>query len=477
MGRYTDLPASARRNLDEGIRLHEAAMTSVDWDAMIVKARELLRSASRSSRGSMLPHYHLGISYHSTQLFDESEKWLSTAVERAPDFYEAKAALAHVNLVLIDFGAALALSEEALKLCDSYRPAIEAKVVSLVRLERYEEAKSFLAGMPALPAPAEESAAAEDGPKPGKTRDGGEEETGTSKAGKKPEDLLVTLKRKLDLQLEGPAWDSRHVAESENYRVLTPISQELADGLSRRAELIHAVYKESFPRIKTPDRKYDVWVYPDEDSYLASGAPEATLGYYDMLFRRLVMYFDAAEPQAVYGVLQHEAFHQYLHDYLELAPSWFNEGLGDYYAGFELRFEGGREKLRPGPNAGRLAAVRVALANRLCPPAKSLMLMSQTYMYSEAEIHYPQSWALIYFMAEGERVLDSMYAQRPGKRGFATDPVKRQEVPDYMKVLRAYFVALRSGKNRVQAYNGTFGKLDMDEFDRHWRVFIGSLRS
>jgi hypothetical protein len=299
------------------------------------------------------------------------------------------------------------------------------------------------------------------------------EDTDQQKA-KKREEFLALLEHRVASQLEGPTRASKHVSESKHYRVLTPVSKKFAEDISHRAELVHAVYKKAFPRIKKPDRKYDVWAYPDETSYLAAGAPEQTLGYYDRLFRRLVIFHDDESPNLVYETLQHEAFHQYLDDYLDLAPSWFNEGLAEYFAAFEYHVKGRREELKPSLNKERLIQMQALLRSRECPPASRLMLMSQSAMYENAHVHYPQSWAMIYFMAHGKSFLERQRSRSSGgrKSGFKFTPDKRKKAPDYMKVLRSYFKALRTKKNFVEAYYSTFGKLDMRQFDMHWRQFV-----
>jgi tetratricopeptide (TPR) repeat protein len=428
LGSYSGLAKSAREAIARGVRLHEEAMTSKDWDRMIVAARKLLQSAAKGSKGCTLAQYHLGRSYQTTMLFKDAERWLQEAADGNPGFYEARVALAQVKFITKKLDAALSLSEEALKLCPTYFPGIEAKAGSLIRLNRLGEARDFLQGL-----------------------------TDPAAAGEK--ESLGRLKEKLARAIDGPGWSPAFTTASANYKVLTSVSQEFADEVSHRVELIHSIYRRIFPDIEKPARQYEIWVYPDQESYLKAGAPQGTAGYYDPLFRKLVL-FRSTGADDTFTVLQHEAFHQYLHDYLEIAPSWFNEGLGDYFGAYEYYRDKGREYLRPRPSPGRLAALKAALGNGTCSPLANLMQMGQERMYSRAGVHYAQAWSLIYFIVEGDK-------QEPK---FATSAPRK-----YVKTLQAYFAAMRAGKNMIEAFHLTFGRLDFKKFEEEWLGYVSGL--
>jgi hypothetical protein len=427
---YAGLSEAVQQSMARADRLFQEAMTAIDWDARIVASRKLLVSAVGKSKGCTLPQYRLGVSYFQTMLFDEAERWLKKAVDGNAGFYEAKVALARVKILTKDLDAALSLSEGALSTCGSYRPALEVKAQSLILLDRLDEARAFLERIP-IPA--------------------------------KPDDEwkpLAELEGKLVRTLQGPDWTPRFVAESENYRAFTDLSRAFAEEVCHRSEFIHKVYRRIFPEIAKPKRKYEIWVYPDLESYAKAGAPGNTSGYYDRLFRRLVLFRDAA-PEKTFTTLQHEAFHQYLDDYLEIAPSWFNEGLGDYFGAYEYTRTQGREQLSSRPNTGRLGVIQAAIRKGVYTPLPALMQMSQTQMYDRAGIHYPQSWSIIYFILEG---------------GSREARIGASQTRNYRRTLEAYFKVLRAGRNMIQAYHQTFGKLDMKKFEEEWRDFIVNLQ-
>ncbi|MGH2627972.1 MAG: DUF1570 domain-containing protein, partial [Anaerolineales bacterium] len=168
-------------------------------------------------------------------------------------------------------------------------------------------------------------------------------------------------------------------------------------------------------------------------------------------FRKLVIYKHPKLEDTLI-TLYHEAFHQYLQDYLDAAPQWFNEGLGDYFGAFQYVKRGAEELMYPRPNLGRLRYVQSAIAVKRCPPASELMVMSQREMYNPqmAGIHYAQAWAMIYFMLDGNK-------------------------PQYRNVLVSYFKTLTKGKDIHEAYQSTFGRLNMAKFDEEWKGYIANL--
>ncbi len=108
----------------------------------------------------------------------------------------------------------------------------------------------------------------------------------------------------------------------------------------------------------------------------------------------------------------------------------------------------------PRPHPVRVSWAQFAIRTNKCPPAADLLVMSQREMYSKdpemMSIHYAQAWAIIYFIFEGNK-------------------------PQYRSVLMSYFKLLHKGQDRHQAYQATFGKLDMERFDKEWKGFTRGL--
>ena len=81
-------------------------------------------------------------------------------------------------------------------------------------------------------------------------------------------------------------------------------------------------------------------VCKDQAQYHSYGGPGGSAGYWSSRDEELVIFDDKAGGGRAdtWAVLNHEAFHQYIfYFYGELAPhSWYNEGTGDFYAGYYL---------------------------------------------------------------------------------------------------------------------------------------------
>ena len=413
-----ELPGDARKSLEEAVEAFKKADEAKEGQNLISKALTKLKSAGQKAPKSPLPLYYLGILYQWKKNYPEAKRVLEKALKLNPTFHEAIVELADVHVWQKDLKGSLPLYDDALKLQPTYRAGLERKGITLLRLGKLSEAKNTLL----------------QAQKPD------------------PNPFLTRTILEIDVEMKGPDWLETFTRETENYRVFTPVSQDFANEIGARAELIRRAYNKIFPGVDKPDRKYPIWVYRDAESYHRAGGPMAAGGHYAPHLRKLVL-FKYPSKETTFLVLNHEAFHQYLHDYLDLAPQWFNEGLGDYFGPYEYVREGKREFMVSRPNKGRLDNVQEALRQKMCPPASELMLMSQQEMYrpSMAAIHYAQAWAMMYFMIEGKK-------------------------PEYKNLLINYFGALRKGLDLDEAYKTTFGRIDMAKFDKEWKGFVMGLK-
>src|SRR5262249_39730194 len=98
-----------------------------------------------------------------------------------------------------------------------------------------------------------------------------------------------------------------------------------------------------------------VRVCKNKEQYVQYGGDQKTGGYFSALEEELVIFDDKQDQGRDYtwGVLNHEGFHQYIHAFFgNLSPhSWYNEGTGDYYFGFEFNLK--TKKFTPKTNVGR----------------------------------------------------------------------------------------------------------------------------
>ncbi|MFQ5654671.1 MAG: DUF1570 domain-containing protein [Planctomycetota bacterium] len=409
------LTETQAKELREGIAAFERAKKALQASHLLKRAVRELDEARRKAPKSPLPVYYLGIAHQYRMDFKKARKALEKSIKLAPDFYEAHVELGDVCVWERDLEGAIPHYDRALDTYAYYHYGLQRKATVLIQLGRFQEASPILDRAMEV---------------------------------EKTEDL-GRLRKMLDDVINGYSWSETYVSETQNYRIKTPVSQEFADEISKRAELIRRLYDRAFPDIRKPDRKYEIVVHASKGDYHDAGGPPMAGGHYDPFFRRLVLFrYDDIDDTLL--VLNHEGFHQYLADYLPRAPQWFNEGLADFFGPSEYIRQGGKDRMRIRPNPWRLDAIKQLIRHNRCPPATELMTMTQQEMYDPkmAGIHYAQAWAIVHYCMEGQR---------------------------YRKTLQSYFKQLRKGKGLDEAFRRTFGRLDMERFERDWRNHISGL--
>jgi len=413
-----DLTPTARAAAEEAIKTYKDAEQAKEGRPKAVrKALEALRQAAQKAHKSPVPLYWLGRGYQVIRKFSDAKGVLEKAIKMNPKFHEAVTELADVHVWQKEYQKSLGVYEQALSLSPNYLQAVEGRAMAFIRLGRFAEAKPYLEQAEKI--------------KPSKNR--------------------KFLMKALEVEMKGPGWAKTYTAETEDYTVLTSVSQEYAQQIAFHAKMIRRAYDQVFKDVKKPDRKFPIWVYEDHAAYLKAGSPPGTGGYYNTFLRKLVL-FRRPKMDDTLQTLYHEALHQYLHDYLEAAPQWFNEGLGDFFGAYRYVEQSNRKEMVPRPAPDRLPFIKKAIQAGVCPPASKLMLMSMQEMYNPRMIgvHYSQAWAMVYFMLEG-----------PNR--------------NYKKTLLDYYKELTKGKDSLEAFDATFGKINMDRFDKDWKGFIKDL--
>jgi hypothetical protein len=208
-----------------------------------------------------------------------------------------------------------------------------------------------------------------------------------------------------------PGW--KH-SKTEHYVVLYDKSVDFTNpGLIARIgnqlEKIRAqVYEPMFPAARPVTALSIVKVTQDRQQYLAYNAPEGSAGYWSWPSRELVFYCEPGSRAGVdltLDVLNHEGFHQYIFYAVgQVSPhSWFNEGHGDFFAGYNLS-EG---KFKQGKFAWRQPVIQEAIENRTYVPLDKFLTFTQAEYYRRGQDkvkgesvrqNYAQGWSLIYFL-------------------------------------------------------------------------------
>jgi tetratricopeptide (TPR) repeat protein len=269
----------------------------------------------------------------------------------------------------------------------------------------------------------------------------------------------------------GPGWAKEYVAVTDHYRVMTDVSQEYADLMAERLELIYAEYDRQFSYSKTGERKtrgkklvFPVLVFEKREDYVkwftrvlkSPQLAKQTGGVYVSMVKHLV-FFKGKTFDDTQLVAWHEAFHQYLDHYIARAPHWFNEGQGEYF-GASVLPEGKKRVLVGQSNSWRLGALAGMLRSGRLPAAEVLIQRpANVFMgmgpkrdprYGGKKANgpgenYAASWALVHFFIEGQR--------------------GRHE-----KSFLNYFRALSDGMNHANAFEKAFKNVKWERFNDAW---------
>ena len=109
-------------------------------------------------------------------------------------------------------------------------------------------------------------------------------------------------------------------------------------------------------------------------------------------FYEVVTYQDAN----LWRVLAHEGFHQFIGYELGLQiPTWLNEGTAQY---FETSFITGSHFNVGQVSRNKLLYAQALILNKKGPPIAQLVTWDQATFYANANVAYPMSWALVYYL-------------------------------------------------------------------------------
>jgi len=204
-----------------------------------------------------------------------------------------------------------------------------------------------------------------------------------------------------------------------------------------------------------------VRVCKDREEYMRYGGSPSTGGYWNWVEQELVIYDDKNNQGTAYtwGVLNHEAFHQYIfYFYGNLSPhSWYNEGTGDYYFGFEYK----NGKYKEGPSRERQHTLVDLIGSNRYVPLRDFVKWSKSQYYGnntgngrgggrvEGYEAYAQGWSLIWFLRTGA--------------GKAKGWQKSWET-----ILPKYLDTLLDTGSTKKAVEAAYADVDWDAFEASW---------
>lgn len=295
-----------------------------------------------------------------------------------------------------------------------------------------------------------------------------------------------------------PGW---WLHETPNYFILTDSrAKDFIEELGDRLEAIRAVYETDYPytmarsyerpgesRPETeegeegadddeePDRSTSagrnsfelsrtsvVRVCSDSEMYHEYGGPYGSAGYWSSYHQELVVYDDqkGGGRGDTWSVVNHEAFHQYIfYFYGNIAPhSWYNEGTGDFYAGYEYNTK--RKRFTLTPFDWRKSLAKDCIRQKKFAPLREFVRWTQREYYGSNQYglgggeNYALGWSFIWFLRTGK------------EKAKGWDPA-------WDGILDTYLAELANSGNLDKAVDAAFAGVDWEKLQETWVRYCG----
>ena len=200
-----------------------------------------------------------------------------------------------------------------------------------------------------------------------------------------------------------------------------------------------------------------VRVCANRDEYHSYGGPGGSAGYWSSWDQELVIY-DTRPRSDTWLVLNHEAFHQFIYYfYGKISPhSWYNEGTGDFYSGYQYK----HKKFVLKEAAWRKATAAEMIKTGEFVPLDELVRYTQREYYGSNDYGYgggqlyAQGWSFVYFLRTGKK-----------------------DCPDWNDawdtILDTYLDTLASTSDLDKAVDKAFDGVDWDEMTAAWTAHMG----
>jgi hypothetical protein len=286
---------------------------------------------------------------------------------------------------------------------------------------------------------------------------------------------LEEIKRKV-----GPGWD---YLQTRNY-LLVYDKNVKPDRVRLIAVQIEAIRKDVYEVMFPPDRPVTaisvVRVCKDQSQYFQYGGPGGSAGYWNSGAQELVFYEDTSKKKDALRVLNHEAFHQFIfYSVGSISPhDWFNEGHGDFFAGFNYDRSG---RFAPAKFTWRTGEIKTAVGAKTYVPLSVFMGYSHADYYGpQIGQNYAQGWSVIWFLRTTKNpmwkgMLETYFNTLKGEvtKWVDGEVEKAKAAGTWKEGWRPAFTPDNVEKDaRQKAYDSIFGGWDQkkwDRFEKEWK--------
>ena len=243
---------------------------------------------------------------------------------------------------------------------------------------------------------------------------------------------------------------------SKNFLLVGNVSEKDLKQVGVRLEQFREVFGRLFTKsnINSPVPT-TVIVFKSDSSYRPFKPTANTAGYFqsgpDVNYIALTT--EVTGEQNPFKIIFHEYTHLLVKNNVENPPTWFNEGLAEYYSTFSITAD---QKVELGkPISGHVFLLR---ANKMLPLRTLFQVDQRSPYYNERDkqsIFYAESWALMHYLILGKNgrrreqmatFLDLIRANMPMDQAFqqafqTTFEIMEKELREYIRQDRYPVVA------------------------------------
>jgi tetratricopeptide (TPR) repeat protein len=206
------------------------------------------------------------------------------------------------------------------------------------------------------------------------------------------------------LPAQSVAKDSWTSVRSKNFLLLGNASEKDIRTVGLRLEQFREVFSRLFTTLNVNSPiPTTVVVFKNDDSYRPFKLNQNTAGYFqpgpDVNYITLTLGKDLRSEQDPFTIIFHEYTHLLVRNTSDNVPTWFNEGLAEYYS--TVNITGDQRVVLGRPIASHIYRLR---DNHLLPLRTLFQVDQKSPYYNEGDkqsIFYAESWALLHYLMLG----------------------------------------------------------------------------
>ncbi len=301
--------------------------------------------------------------------------------------------------------------------------------------------------------------------------------------------------------------DGKSVYATPNFRYVcdTPLAASLIKEYALAFEGTYYAIK-NLPLQLDPrppgDGYFVVRLFRNREDYLKAGGPQGSSGVYMVKTREILVPMDSlgvrtvgrrvAIDHRVYdaGTLIHEITHQVMHDWLEVLPVWFVEGIAEYMAAVpfdDARFD--FRRMNDGLFEYLETAYQVKRSSKGATPLDMVVpedLMALTHQQwasalsnpGAAALNYRSALLLVYYLIHLDGKGDGSSIVAYLKQAWTKQGEMEHFVREYNEAVNRYNAALASYNDSARHYNEELVEFreSVESYNKKVRVFNDQLR-